>query len=247
MPTALLVQTVKPLFATRETWVRSLGRGDPREKETVTQSSTLAWKIPWTEEPGGQQSMRSQRVGTQLRNSTLFFSLLSLLMPKWDLKLGPPTVKPERFSTFRFLSLASAFSPSGVGFTLSSETATIWSSRVGSSPDSWQQREPNDCSSSPSNTLNDFTRNPSFHGLGNQTCRLVIAPAESCGFSPSLALELRIEAPLAPMVLGAGPRETGRCAHVPPRAPGDALVTQHPRQAGQAGHSHSPLQRPLRV
>ena len=43
--------------------VRSLGREDPLEKEMATHSSTLAWKIPWTEEPGGPQSMESQRVG----------------------------------------------------------------------------------------------------------------------------------------------------------------------------------------
>jgi len=49
--------------ALRETWVRSLGREDPLEKEMATHSSTLAWKIPWTEEPGRLQSMGSQRVG----------------------------------------------------------------------------------------------------------------------------------------------------------------------------------------
>ena len=53
---------VKRLPATRETRVRSLGREDPLEKETATHSSILAWKIPWTEEPGGLQSMGSQRV-----------------------------------------------------------------------------------------------------------------------------------------------------------------------------------------
>ena len=46
----------------RETWVRSLGREDPLEKEMTTHSSTLAWKIPWTEEHGGLQSTGSQRV-----------------------------------------------------------------------------------------------------------------------------------------------------------------------------------------
>ena len=43
---------VKRLPAVRETWVQSLGREDPLEKEMATHSSTLAWKIPWTEEPG---------------------------------------------------------------------------------------------------------------------------------------------------------------------------------------------------
>ena len=47
----------------RETWVRSLGREDPLEKEMVTHSSILAWRIPWTEKPGRLQSTGSQRVG----------------------------------------------------------------------------------------------------------------------------------------------------------------------------------------
>ena len=54
---------VKHLSAMRETWVRSLGQEDPLEKEMAAQSSILAWKIPWMEEPGGLQSMRKQRVG----------------------------------------------------------------------------------------------------------------------------------------------------------------------------------------
>ena len=54
---------VKCLPAMQETWVRSLGREDPLEKEMAPHSSTLAWKIPWTEESGGLQSMESQRVG----------------------------------------------------------------------------------------------------------------------------------------------------------------------------------------
>ena len=57
-----MAQRVKRLLALRETWVRSLGR-DPLEKEMATHSSTLAWKIPWTEKPDRLQSMGSQRVG----------------------------------------------------------------------------------------------------------------------------------------------------------------------------------------
>ena len=53
----------KHLPAMWETWVRSLGREDPLEKEMATHSSILAWRIPWTEEPGGLQSMGSQPVG----------------------------------------------------------------------------------------------------------------------------------------------------------------------------------------
>ena len=48
---------VKRLPAMQETWVQSLGREDPLEKEMATHSSILAWKIPWTEETGGLQSM----------------------------------------------------------------------------------------------------------------------------------------------------------------------------------------------
>ena len=57
-----MAETVKRLPAVQETWVRSLGREDPLEKEMATHSSTLAWKIPWTEEPDRLQSMGSQRV-----------------------------------------------------------------------------------------------------------------------------------------------------------------------------------------
>ena len=59
----LVAHTVKSLPAMRETWIQSLGRGDPLGKEMATHPSILAWKIPWMEEPGGLQSMRSQRVG----------------------------------------------------------------------------------------------------------------------------------------------------------------------------------------
>ena len=54
-----MAQRVKRLPAMQETWVRSLGQEDPLEKEMVTHSSTLAWKIPWTEKPGRLQSMGS--------------------------------------------------------------------------------------------------------------------------------------------------------------------------------------------
>ena len=54
---------VKRLPTMRETWVPSLSWEDPLEKEMAPHSSTLAWKIPWREEPGRLQSMGSQRVG----------------------------------------------------------------------------------------------------------------------------------------------------------------------------------------
>ena len=61
--TSLVAQTVKHLSTMWETRVRSLGREDPLEKEMAIHSSTIVWKIPWTEEPGRLQSMQSQRVG----------------------------------------------------------------------------------------------------------------------------------------------------------------------------------------
>ena len=61
--TSLVAQTVKNLPAVRETRVLSLGREDTLEKRMSTHSSILAWRIPWTEEPGGLPSTDSQRVG----------------------------------------------------------------------------------------------------------------------------------------------------------------------------------------
>ena len=57
-----MAQTVKCLPAVRETWVQSLGLEDPLEKEMSTHSSLLAWRIPWTEEPGELQSIVSKRI-----------------------------------------------------------------------------------------------------------------------------------------------------------------------------------------
>ena len=59
---SLVTQMVENLPAIQETWVRSLGYEDPLEKEMATHSSTLAWKIPWTEEPGRLQSVVLQKV-----------------------------------------------------------------------------------------------------------------------------------------------------------------------------------------
>ena len=58
-----MAQRVKHLPTMQETWVRSLGQEDPLEKEMETHSSTLVWKIPWTEKPSRLQSMGSQRIG----------------------------------------------------------------------------------------------------------------------------------------------------------------------------------------
>ena len=59
-----MAQILKSLPATWETQVRSLGQVDPLEKEMATHSSILAWKSPWTEEPGGLQSMGCKESGT---------------------------------------------------------------------------------------------------------------------------------------------------------------------------------------
>ena len=59
---SVVAQMVKRLPKTRETQVQSLGQEDLLEKEMVTHSSILAWKIPWMEEPGRLESMESQRV-----------------------------------------------------------------------------------------------------------------------------------------------------------------------------------------
>ena len=67
---SLVVQSVKNLPAVQETWVRSPGQENPLEKEMATHSSILAWKISWTKEPGGLQSMGSQRVGHDWATNT---------------------------------------------------------------------------------------------------------------------------------------------------------------------------------
>ena len=61
-PVSLVAQTVKNLPAMQEAWVRSLGQEDPLEEGMATHSSILAWRTPWTEEPGGLQSIGLQRV-----------------------------------------------------------------------------------------------------------------------------------------------------------------------------------------
>ena len=59
---SLVAQRVKRLPAMQETWVRSLGQEDSLEKEMATHSSIIAWRTPWTEEPGRLQSTGSQRI-----------------------------------------------------------------------------------------------------------------------------------------------------------------------------------------
>ena len=73
-----VAQRLKRLPVVQETWVPSLGREDPLEKETATHSSILAWRIPWTEEPGGLQSMGHKESDTTERLSTHRLKIVSL-------------------------------------------------------------------------------------------------------------------------------------------------------------------------
>ena len=85
-----MAQIVKILAAMRENQVLSLGREDPLEKEMTTHSSTLAWRIPWREEPGRLQSMGSQRVGhDSVISLSLSLSALSVYAYFWALNSVP--------------------------------------------------------------------------------------------------------------------------------------------------------------
>ena len=87
--TSPVAQMVKRLPTRQETWVRSLGWEDLLEKEIVTHSSILAWKIPWMEEPGRLQSMGSQRVGHNWATKPI----------KLDVCVGKIPWRRERLST----------------------------------------------------------------------------------------------------------------------------------------------------
>ena len=76
---SLVAQRLKHLPPMRETWVQSLDQEDPLEKEMATHSSILAWRIPWTEEPSGLQSMGSQRVRHDWATSIQFNSIHMLV------------------------------------------------------------------------------------------------------------------------------------------------------------------------
>ena len=83
---SLVAQMVKHLSAMQETRVRSLSWEDPLEKEMAAHSSILAWKIPWTEEPGRLPSMGSQRVGHDWATSLHF----TFVKPEFDFILIQP-------------------------------------------------------------------------------------------------------------------------------------------------------------
>ena len=75
---SLVAQTVKNLPAMQEIWVWSLVWEDPLEKGMATHSSIFAWRIPWAEEPGGLQSMGSERAGYDWATNILTFTKLLL-------------------------------------------------------------------------------------------------------------------------------------------------------------------------
>ena len=87
---SLVAQMVKRLHAMWETWTQSLGWEEPLEKEMATHSSTLAWKIPWMEEPGRLQFTGSLRVGHHWVTSLSRFTFMH-----WRRKWQPTPVSPE--------------------------------------------------------------------------------------------------------------------------------------------------------
>ena len=90
-----MAQTVKRLSTVRETWVQSLGWDDPLEKEMAIHSRTIAWKIPWTEEPGGLQSVALQRVGHNRATSRSLSGSGELKGNKWIIFLAPGVTRGE--------------------------------------------------------------------------------------------------------------------------------------------------------
>ena len=115
---SLVTPMVKTLPATQETGIRSLGREDPLEKEMATHSSILAWRTPWTEEPGRLQSMGSQKVRHDWVTNTNWsftFSLSDSLIANLNTF---PRERPHRRSKMVSFHMAgvkrSCHSPSGL-------------------------------------------------------------------------------------------------------------------------------------
>ena len=79
---SLVALRLKRLLGMQETWVQSLGQEDPLEKKMATRSTTLAWRIPWREEPGRLQSMGSQRVDATERLHFHFILILPYVLPR---------------------------------------------------------------------------------------------------------------------------------------------------------------------
>ena len=79
MGASLVAQSVKNLPAMQETWVQFLGKEDSLEKGMATQSCILAWKVSWTEEPGGIQSMGSQESETTQQLNHIYYNISIVL------------------------------------------------------------------------------------------------------------------------------------------------------------------------
>ena len=90
---SLVAERLKHLPAMQETWVRSLDRGDPLEKEMATHSSTLAWRIPWREEPGSPWGCKESDTTEQLHFHFHFTYQIKLGIPVCLLDMGILTVK----------------------------------------------------------------------------------------------------------------------------------------------------------
>ena len=101
---SLVAQGVKDLPAVQETWVRFLGQEDPLEKEMATHSSVLAWRIPWTEEPGGLQSMALDT--TERRNHHSHHHVQELDLRNWWGWVGPAGLWVPMSPDFPLLGLA---------------------------------------------------------------------------------------------------------------------------------------------
>ena len=101
--TSLVAQMVKRLPTMRETGVQSLGQEDLLEKAMAPHSSTLAWKIPWTEKPGGLQSMGVAKSRTRLSNFTFTFTLCISFIQFHSFACGCP-VLPTSFVEETILS-----------------------------------------------------------------------------------------------------------------------------------------------
>ena len=128
---SLLAQMVKNLPAMQETWVPSLGWEDSLEKGMATHSRILARRIPWSEEPGGLQSMGSQRVGHDWTTNTHFVWINSLF-PELNQKLN-------RYNRdFFFKTLKHRHRISGLSQMEKAEQVTTWfSSRLSRKRSNW--------------------------------------------------------------------------------------------------------------
>ena len=121
----LVAQSVKSLPAMQETWVQSLGREDPLEEEMATHSSVLAWRIPWTEEPGRLQSMGSQQSDTTERLSTHTHVFLTVLGLQCWVGFSPVTGSRgySRAVVFRLLTAVPLLAEHGLQFVRASVAA----------------------------------------------------------------------------------------------------------------------------